>query len=97
MKTIISANQNLTFEVIKKNLHNRRYRRLDVFQEHMFQVFEDARNKNRTDSEVRSISKIDSFNLLHNITVSGRFAMATCVKMPQGLFSQHFLCEVVDV
>ena len=49
---LFSAGQKLSFEIIKKNLHNRRYRRLDVFQEHMFQIFEDARNKNRTDSEV---------------------------------------------
>ncbi|CAK8698479.1 unnamed protein product [Clavelina lepadiformis] len=48
----VENSDNLTFEKIKKNLHNRRYRRLDVFQEHMFEVFEDVRSNNRTDSEV---------------------------------------------
>nr|CAB3264682.1 protein polybromo-1 [Phallusia mammillata] len=43
--------EKLTLEVIRKNLRNRRYKRLDVFQEHMFEVFENIRNTNRTDSE----------------------------------------------
>nr|XP_039251471.1 protein polybromo-1-like isoform X2 [Styela clava] len=42
----------ITLDVIRRNLHAKRYRRLDVFQEHMFHVFETARKNNRTDSEV---------------------------------------------
>ncbi|XP_053326173.1 protein polybromo-1 [Spea bombifrons] len=42
----------LTFDVIRKNVENNRYRRLDLFQEHMFEVLERARRMNRTDSEI---------------------------------------------
>ncbi|XP_051874242.1 protein polybromo-1 isoform X7 [Pristis pectinata] len=42
----------LTFEIIRKNIETNRYRRLDVFQEHMFEVLERARRLNRTDSEI---------------------------------------------
>ncbi|XP_044158018.1 protein polybromo-1 isoform X2 [Bufo gargarizans] len=42
----------LTFEIIRKNVENNRYRRLDLFQEHMFEVLERARRMNRTDSEI---------------------------------------------
>ncbi|XP_073500540.1 protein polybromo-1 isoform X6 [Phyllobates terribilis] len=42
----------LTFEIIRKNVENNRYRRLDLFQEHMFDVLERARRMNRTDSEI---------------------------------------------
>uniref|UniRef100_A0A452V7D8 Protein polybromo-1 n=1 Tax=Ursus maritimus TaxID=29073 RepID=A0A452V7D8_URSMA len=34
------------------NVENNRYRRLDLFQEHMFEVLERARRMNRTDSEI---------------------------------------------
>lgn len=37
----------LTFEIIRKNIETNRYRRLDVFQEHMFEVLERARRLNR--------------------------------------------------
>ncbi|XP_074645019.1 protein polybromo-1-like isoform X2 [Tubulanus polymorphus] len=42
----------LTFDQIKKNLDKGRYRRLDRFQEDMFEVFEHARNVSRTDSQL---------------------------------------------
>ncbi|XP_028681002.1 LOW QUALITY PROTEIN: protein polybromo-1 [Erpetoichthys calabaricus] len=42
----------LNFEIIRKNIESNRYRRLDVFQEHMFEVLEKARRLNRTDSEI---------------------------------------------
>lgn len=42
----------LTFEIIRRNVENNRYRRLDLFQEHMFEVLERARRMNRTDSEI---------------------------------------------
>ncbi|XP_060060491.1 protein polybromo-1 isoform X24 [Erinaceus europaeus] len=42
----------LTFDLIRKNVENNRYRRLDLFQEHMFEVLERARRMNRTDSEI---------------------------------------------
>ncbi|XP_055270002.1 protein polybromo-1 isoform X26 [Moschus berezovskii] len=42
----------LTFDIIRKNVENNRYRRLDLFQEHMFDVLERARRMNRTDSEI---------------------------------------------
>ncbi|KAM5148765.1 protein polybromo-1 isoform 4-T4 [Mantella aurantiaca] len=42
----------LTFEIIRKNVENNRYRRLDLFQEHMFEVLDRARRMNRTDSEI---------------------------------------------
>ncbi|XP_041130256.1 protein polybromo-1-like isoform X3 [Polyodon spathula] len=42
----------LNFEIIRRNIDNNRYRRLDVFQEHMFEVLEKARRLNRTDSEI---------------------------------------------
>ncbi|CAL9704670.1 unnamed protein product [Knipowitschia caucasica] len=42
----------LNFEIIRSNVDNGRYKRLDVFQEHMFEVLEKARRLNRTDSEI---------------------------------------------
>ncbi|XP_053148176.1 protein polybromo-1 isoform X6 [Hemicordylus capensis] len=42
----------LTFDIIRKNVENNRYTRLDLFQEHMFEVLERARRMNRTDSEI---------------------------------------------
>ncbi|KAM7063501.1 protein polybromo-1 isoform 16-T24 [Molossus nigricans] len=42
----------LTFDIIRKSVENNRYRRLDLFQEHMFEVLERARRMNRTDSEI---------------------------------------------
>uniref|UniRef100_A0A8D0GFS1 Protein polybromo-1 n=1 Tax=Sphenodon punctatus TaxID=8508 RepID=A0A8D0GFS1_SPHPU len=42
----------LTFDIIRKNVENNHYRRLDLFQEHMFEVLERARRMNRTDSEI---------------------------------------------
>ncbi|XP_078065919.1 protein polybromo-1 isoform X12 [Mustelus asterias] len=42
----------LTFDIIRKNIETNRYGRLDVFQEHMFEVLERARRLNRTDSEI---------------------------------------------
>ncbi|XP_069499275.1 protein polybromo-1 isoform X3 [Ambystoma mexicanum] len=42
----------LTFDIIRKNVENNGYRRLDLFQEHMFEVLERARRMNRTDSEI---------------------------------------------
>uniref|UniRef100_A0A8C5WVQ4 Protein polybromo-1 n=1 Tax=Laticauda laticaudata TaxID=8630 RepID=A0A8C5WVQ4_LATLA len=42
----------LTFDIIRRNVENNRYRRLDLFQEHMFEVLERARRMNRTDSEI---------------------------------------------
>ncbi|XP_041638497.1 polybromo 1, like [Cheilinus undulatus] len=42
----------LNFDVIRMNVDRGRYRRLDVFQEHMFEVLEKARRLHRTDSEV---------------------------------------------
>ncbi|XP_042309508.1 protein polybromo-1 isoform X6 [Sceloporus undulatus] len=42
----------LTFDIIRKNVENNRYRRLDLFQEHMYEVLERARRMNRTDSEI---------------------------------------------
>nr|XP_057910239.1 protein polybromo-1 isoform X2 [Doryrhamphus excisus]XP_057910240.1 protein polybromo-1 isoform X2 [Doryrhamphus excisus]XP_057910241.1 protein polybromo-1 isoform X2 [Doryrhamphus excisus] len=42
----------LTFEVIRRNVDRGCYMRLDVFQDHMFEVLEQARHLNRTDSEI---------------------------------------------
>ncbi|XP_078802847.1 polybromo 1, like isoform X2 [Oryzias latipes] len=42
----------LNFEIIRMNVEHGRYRRLDVFQEHMFEVLEKARRLHRTDSEI---------------------------------------------
>ncbi|KAJ8259784.1 hypothetical protein GJAV_G00173420 [Gymnothorax javanicus] len=42
----------LNFEIVRANVDNGRYRRLDVFQEHMFEVLEKARRLHRTDSEI---------------------------------------------
>uniref|UniRef100_A0A3B5B5T9 Protein polybromo-1 n=1 Tax=Stegastes partitus TaxID=144197 RepID=A0A3B5B5T9_9TELE len=42
----------LNFDVIRINVDHGRYRRLDVFQEHMFEVLEKARRLHRTDSEI---------------------------------------------
>uniref|UniRef100_A0A8B9K311 Polybromo 1, like n=1 Tax=Astyanax mexicanus TaxID=7994 RepID=A0A8B9K311_ASTMX len=42
----------LNLEVIRNNVENGRYRRLDVFQEHFFEMLEKARRLNRTDSEI---------------------------------------------
>ncbi|KAM9410171.1 protein polybromo-1-like isoform 4-T4 [Pholidichthys leucotaenia] len=42
----------LNFEIIRKNVDSGRYKRLDVFQDHMFEVLEKARRLNRTDSEI---------------------------------------------
>uniref|UniRef100_A0A671U069 Protein polybromo-1 n=1 Tax=Sparus aurata TaxID=8175 RepID=A0A671U069_SPAAU len=42
----------LNFEIIRNNVDRGRYKRLDVFQDHMFEVLEKARRLNRTDSEI---------------------------------------------
>ncbi|XP_071761621.1 polybromo 1, like [Centroberyx gerrardi] len=42
----------LNFDIIRVNVDRGRYRRLDVFQEHMFEVLEKARRLHRTDSEI---------------------------------------------
>ncbi|XP_061909828.1 protein polybromo-1-like isoform X1 [Entelurus aequoreus] len=42
----------LNLEIIRKNVDGGSYRRLDVFQDHMFEVLEKARRPNRTDSEI---------------------------------------------
>nr|XP_055068904.1 polybromo 1, like isoform X2 [Misgurnus anguillicaudatus] len=42
----------LSLEIIRNNVDHGRYRRLDVFQEHVFEVLEKARRLNRTDSEI---------------------------------------------
>ncbi|GAB6031247.1 hypothetical protein CHUAL_009055 [Chamberlinius hualienensis] len=42
----------LTLDLIKRNLDKGRYKRLDAFQEDMFEVFETARKMSRTDSQV---------------------------------------------
>ncbi|CAJ1050644.1 polybromo 1%2C like isoform X1 [Xyrichtys novacula] len=42
----------LNFDVVRVNVDRGRYRRLDVFQEHMFEVLEKARRLHRTDSEI---------------------------------------------
>ncbi|XP_029286723.1 polybromo 1, like isoform X2 [Cottoperca gobio] len=42
----------LNFDVIRMNVDRGRYRRLDIFQEHMFEVLEKARRLHRTDSEI---------------------------------------------
>uniref|UniRef100_A0A3B4B2Y4 Protein polybromo-1 n=1 Tax=Periophthalmus magnuspinnatus TaxID=409849 RepID=A0A3B4B2Y4_9GOBI len=42
----------LNLEVIRMNVDRGRYRRLDVFQDQMFEVLERARKLNRTDSEI---------------------------------------------
>uniref|UniRef100_A0A673JPM0 Protein polybromo-1 n=1 Tax=Sinocyclocheilus rhinocerous TaxID=307959 RepID=A0A673JPM0_9TELE len=42
----------LNFEIIRANVDKGRYRRLDVFQDHMFEVLEKARRLHRTDSEI---------------------------------------------
>ncbi|KAK5872557.1 hypothetical protein PBY51_013243 [Eleginops maclovinus] len=42
----------LNFDVIRMNVDRARYSRLDVFQEHMFEVLEKARRLHRTDSEI---------------------------------------------
>ncbi|XP_077385259.1 protein polybromo-1-like isoform X6 [Festucalex cinctus] len=42
----------LNFEIIRKNVDGGHYMRLDVFQDHMFEVLEKARQLNRTDSEI---------------------------------------------
>ena len=47
-----------TFEQIKRNLDKGRYRRMDKFQEDMFEVFEYARKYSRTDSQVKSVGMV---------------------------------------
>lgn len=42
----------LNFEIIRSNMDKGRYKRLDVFQDHMSEVLEKARRLNRTDSEI---------------------------------------------
>ncbi|TRZ01822.1 hypothetical protein DNTS_026172 [Danionella cerebrum] len=42
----------LNFEIIRANVEKARYRRLDVFQDQMFEVLEKARRLHRTDSEI---------------------------------------------
>uniref|UniRef100_A0A8C1X8C5 Protein polybromo-1 n=1 Tax=Cyprinus carpio TaxID=7962 RepID=A0A8C1X8C5_CYPCA len=42
----------LNFEIIRAKVDKGRYRRLDVFQDHMFEVLEKARCLHRTDSEI---------------------------------------------
>ncbi|XP_056130864.1 protein polybromo-1-like [Lampris incognitus] len=42
----------LNFEIIRVNVDRGRYKRLDVFQDHMFEVLEKARRMHRTDSEI---------------------------------------------
>ncbi|KAM9443718.1 protein polybromo-1 isoform 2-T3 [Clarias gariepinus] len=42
----------LNFEIIRANLEKGRYKRLDVFQDHMFELLEKARRMHRTDSEI---------------------------------------------
>ncbi|XP_060775398.1 polybromo 1, like isoform X2 [Neoarius graeffei] len=42
----------LSLEMIRNNIERGRYRRLDVFQEHFFEVLEKARRLNRMDSEI---------------------------------------------
>ncbi|XP_051528999.1 protein polybromo-1-like isoform X4 [Myxocyprinus asiaticus] len=42
----------LNFEIIRANVDKGRYRRLDVFQDQMFEVLEKARRLHRTDSEI---------------------------------------------
>uniref|UniRef100_A0A8C9T1V6 Protein polybromo-1 n=1 Tax=Scleropages formosus TaxID=113540 RepID=A0A8C9T1V6_SCLFO len=42
----------LNFEIIRSHVDRGRYGRLDVFQEHMFEVLEKARRLHRTDSEI---------------------------------------------
>ncbi|KAM8916386.1 protein polybromo-1-like isoform 4-T4 [Spinachia spinachia] len=44
--------QQLNFEIIRPNVDRGGYKRLDVFQDHMFEVLEKARRLNRTDSEI---------------------------------------------
>uniref|UniRef100_A0A673MSH8 Protein polybromo-1 n=1 Tax=Sinocyclocheilus rhinocerous TaxID=307959 RepID=A0A673MSH8_9TELE len=51
----------LSLEIIRNNVDRGRYRRLDVFQEHVFEVLEKARRLNRTDSEIFE----DSVELQH--------------------------------
>ncbi|XP_077581502.1 polybromo 1, like isoform X2 [Stigmatopora nigra] len=42
----------LNFDIIRVNVERGRYRRLDVFQEHVFEALQKARRLHRTDSEV---------------------------------------------
>ncbi|KAM8914118.1 polybromo 1, like isoform 2-T2 [Spinachia spinachia] len=42
----------LNFDVIRVNVERGHYRRLDLFQEHMFEVLEKGRRLHRTDSEI---------------------------------------------
>ncbi|XP_065097828.1 protein polybromo-1 isoform X3 [Paramisgurnus dabryanus] len=42
----------LNFEIVRANVDKGRYRRLDVFQDNMFEVLEKARRLHRTDSEI---------------------------------------------
>ncbi|XP_034022488.1 protein polybromo-1-like isoform X1 [Thalassophryne amazonica] len=42
----------LDFEIIRTNVDHEHYKRLDVFQDHMFEVLEKARRMSRTDSEI---------------------------------------------
>ncbi|XP_060724128.1 polybromo 1, like isoform X2 [Tachysurus vachellii] len=42
----------LSLDIIRNNVERGRYRRLDVFQEHFFEVLDKARRLNRTDSEI---------------------------------------------
>ncbi|XP_053529985.1 protein polybromo-1 isoform X5 [Ictalurus punctatus] len=42
----------LNFEIVRANVEKGCYKRLDVFQDHMFEVLEKARRMHRTDSEI---------------------------------------------
>ncbi|MEJ1276626.1 polybromo 1 [Cricetulus griseus] len=44
----------LTFDIIRKNVESNRYRRLDLFQEHMFEVLERARRMNSQDCSFKN-------------------------------------------
>lgn len=50
----------MTLEKIKSNIKKRRYRRLDVFQQHMFELFEDVRSINRY------LAVVNTYELNHN-------------------------------
>ena len=50
----------MTLDKIKSNIKKRRYRRLDVFQQHMFELFEDVRSINRYHAVV------NTYELNHN-------------------------------
>uniref|UniRef100_A0A3B3ID07 BAH domain-containing protein n=1 Tax=Oryzias latipes TaxID=8090 RepID=A0A3B3ID07_ORYLA len=73
----------LNFEIIRMNLERGRYRRLDVFQEHMFEVLKRARRLHRTDSKIFEDAEELQFFLIKTrdeLCKNGEILMSTALR-----------------